>query len=85
MRGYFCHLAMTFPILFPYLKGFHLTLSSHLSNRDEEGWKIKDLEAIGHLEMLKERELVDEEAVEEQLQERGLMRKTHPKRIKLVA
>ena len=50
MRGYFCHLAMTYEILFPYLKGFHLTLCSHLPKRDEEGWKMSDLEWIGHMQ-----------------------------------
>jgi len=49
VRGYLCHLAMTYNIIFPYLKGFHLTLCSHLPNRDEEGWKVKELEWIGHL------------------------------------
>ena len=39
IRFFFCHLAMTYPILFPYLKGFHLTLCTHLSGRDKEGWK----------------------------------------------
>ena len=55
MRGYFCHLAMTFPILFPYLKGFHLTLSRHLPNRNDDGWKISELEYIGHMEELKQK------------------------------
>jgi len=50
IRGFLCHLAMTFNILFPYLKGFHLTLCAHLPQRDEEGWKRSDLEFIGFLE-----------------------------------
>jgi len=50
VRGFLCHLAMTYEILFPFLKGFHLALCSHLPNRDEEGWKVKDLEWIGFLE-----------------------------------
>ena len=37
IRGYLCHLVMTYPILFPYLKGFHLTLCAHLPGRDNEG------------------------------------------------
>lgn len=49
-RGFLCHLAMTFPILFPYLKGYHLTLSSHLPFRSEDGWKMKELEWIGEIE-----------------------------------
>ena len=37
-RGFLCHLAMVYDVIFPYLKGFHLVLASHLPNRDEEGW-----------------------------------------------
>ena len=40
---------MTYPIIFPYLKGFHLTMASHMPGRDNQGWKVADLEAIGHL------------------------------------
>ena len=50
IRVFLCHLAMVFDILFPYLKGFHLTLSQHLPKRDEEGWKLSELEWIAHLE-----------------------------------
>ena len=42
VRGFMCHLAMTYEILFPYLKGFHLTLSSYLPNRGEDGWTLAD-------------------------------------------
>lgn len=49
-RGFLCHLGMTYSILFPYLKGFHLALCQHLPLRDEEGWKIKELEWLGQLE-----------------------------------
>jgi len=44
IRGFLCHLAMTFEILFPYLKCFHLTLCSHLPQRDTAGWKRSDPE-----------------------------------------
>jgi len=50
IRGYLCHLAMTYEILFPYLKGFHLTLCSHLPKRSEEGWKMSDLEWLGFMQ-----------------------------------
>ena len=50
IRGYLCHLAMTFDIFFAYLKGFHLTLSQHLPERTDQGWKISDLEWIGYVE-----------------------------------
>ena len=45
---------MTYDSLFPFLKGFHLTLSSHLPNRNEAGWKIRELEGIAHLETTRE-------------------------------
>ena len=41
IRGFLIHLAMTYEVLFPYLKGFHLTLAQHLAQRDEEGWKLE--------------------------------------------
>lgn len=58
MRGYFCHLAMTYPLLFPYLKGFHLLLSSHQKRRNEDGWKISELEWIAELEVKVEKGLL---------------------------
>ena len=33
---------MTFEVIAPFLKGFHLTLCSHLSSRDDDGWKLPD-------------------------------------------
>ena len=50
IRGFLCHLGMTYDLLFPFLKGFHLTLCSFLPKRNDQGWKIKDLEWIGFLE-----------------------------------
>ena len=41
---------MTFDIFFAYLKGFHLTLCQHLPKRNEEGWKLTDLEWIAYVE-----------------------------------
>ena len=58
VRGFLCHLEMTYPTLFPYLKGFHLTLCAHLPGRDKEGWK-QALEHIGHFEVLREKGIVD--------------------------
>ena len=48
---------MSYPILFPYLKGFHLTLSSYLPNRYKEGWKEIDVEQLAIDEMLREKDL----------------------------
>ena len=41
---------MIYEVLFPFLKGFHLTLAKHLPQRNSEGWKMTDAEWIGHLE-----------------------------------
>jgi hypothetical protein len=41
-RGFLGHLSMTYEVLVPYLKGFHLTLASFLPKRDEEGWRMND-------------------------------------------
>ena len=62
IRGFLCHLAMTYDLLFPFLKGFHLTLCSFLPKRNEQGWKMKDLEWIGFLEVSRSTgKLTDEE------------------------
>ena len=84
MRGYLCHLAMTFPIIFPYLKGFHLTLASHLDNRDSGGWKINDLELLGHMEALKEKGLVSNVEVMENKKRSGFSHIRPPEKILLV-
>ena len=55
IRGFLCHLAMVYDAIFPYLKGFHLTLAQHLPKRNEEGWKLSELEWIGHIESKVER------------------------------
>lgn len=78
IRGFFCHLAMTFQILFPYLKGLHLTLSSHLKNRNEEGWKIKELEWLGLLHT----QVAEGKLSEEDLE--NLLREEDPKPPKLI-
>jgi hypothetical protein len=40
IRGFLCHLSMTYSIMTPYLKGFHLTLAAHHPQRDNQGWKL---------------------------------------------
>ena len=50
VRGFFCHLAMAYNIFYPFLRGFHLTLSRHLSQIDEYGWKLTDFQLIGYVE-----------------------------------
>lgn len=40
--GFLNHLAMTFEVFVPFLKGFYLTLNSWRSGRDAEDWKMPD-------------------------------------------
>jgi hypothetical protein len=42
VRGFLGHIRLTFELIVPYLKGFHLTLSAHLDQRDSEGWKMNN-------------------------------------------
>ena len=37
--GFLVHLSRTFPAMFPYLKGFYLSLNSWRKGRNDEGWK----------------------------------------------
>jgi hypothetical protein len=39
-RGFFIHLARTYPVITPYLKGTHLTLDGWRDNRDQDLWKL---------------------------------------------
>jgi len=65
VRGFLCHLALTFDLIFPFLKGFHLTLCRHLPKRNEEGWKINELEWIAYLEEAKSKGVMTKEEVKE--------------------
>jgi hypothetical protein len=40
--GFLCHLSMTYEQITPYLKGIYLTLSDHLPQQDDDGWKQTD-------------------------------------------
>jgi hypothetical protein len=42
VRGFLCHLSMTFDRITPLLKGLHLTLAAHVPGRDKGGWKLLD-------------------------------------------
>ena len=42
IRGFLCHSSMTFEVITPFLKGFHLSLCSHLPSRDDDGWKLPE-------------------------------------------
>jgi hypothetical protein len=34
--------SMTFEVITPFLKGFHLILAKHLPRRNEDGWKFSE-------------------------------------------
>jgi hypothetical protein len=44
IRGFLCHISMTYEIVTPYLKGIHLTLAAHHPQRNDQGWKLSPKE-----------------------------------------
>ena len=38
--GFLCHVSRTYPIIFPYLKGFYNTLNNWRRDQDGDGWKL---------------------------------------------
>jgi hypothetical protein len=71
IRGFLCHLAMTYDNITPFLKGLHLTLASFLPQRDSEGWKMSDRQWLKKLdEKLTEGKISKDEADEAVEQER---------------
>ena len=38
--GFLCHISRTYPMIFPYLKGFYNSLNNWRCDRNEDGWKI---------------------------------------------
>jgi hypothetical protein len=49
IRGFLGHIAMTYLIITPYLKGLHLTLASFHPGRNEFGWKLVPSEWSAYL------------------------------------
>jgi hypothetical protein len=63
IRGFLCHISMTFPIVTPYLKGFHLTLAAHHPGRNDAGWKMSNQEWSAYLhEAVEDGRLAEDEA-----------------------
>mmetsp|Transcript_1310 Transcript_1310/g.1889 ORF Transcript_1310/g.1889 Transcript_1310/m.1889 type:complete len:108 (+) Transcript_1310:1107-1430(+) len=83
-RGFFCLLAMTFPIIFPYLKGFHLVLSQHLPQRNEGGWKLSDLEWIAQVTSMLEKGKIDQDTADSLLHHSTGAPEKKPKRVLLL-
>jgi hypothetical protein len=49
VRGFLCHLSMTFEVITPFLKGFHLIIAKHLPRRDEDGWKFSEKRYLSYV------------------------------------
>ncbi len=45
-RGFLIHVARTYPVMTPYLKGLHQTIDGWRKDRDEGGWKRPKNEAM---------------------------------------
>jgi hypothetical protein len=58
IRGFLCHLSMTFEVITPFLKGFHLSLYSHLSSRNDGGCKLPDGAFVSYINEKRERGLM---------------------------
>jgi hypothetical protein len=43
------HLSMTFEVITPFLKGFHLILVKHLPRRDKNGWKCSEKSYLSYV------------------------------------
>ena len=60
VRGFLCHLSMTFEIITPFLKGFPLTLCAHLLLRNNNGWKLPDRAFMAYIHEKQDLGLLDE-------------------------
>jgi hypothetical protein len=63
VRGFLCHLSMTFEVITPFLKGFHLILAKHLPRRDDDGWKFSEKRYLSYVhQKLADEKITDLEA-----------------------
>jgi hypothetical protein len=63
IRGFLGHISMTYLMVTPYLKGFHLTLASHHPGQDKCGWKMLSKEWAAYLhEAVEGRKLSNDKA-----------------------
>ena len=61
-RGFMVYVTQPYPVLKPYLKGFHLSLETWRGGRDAEGWKLPPKQNVGKLRDLEyEREWLEEQ------------------------
>jgi hypothetical protein len=41
-QGFLVYVTGSYPLMVPYLKGFHLTIEMWCGGRDVDGWKLKE-------------------------------------------
>ena len=61
IRGFLCHMSMTYENIAPFLKGFHLTLCGHLSSRNQDGWRLPEKAFIAYVHELEEKNKITSE------------------------
>jgi hypothetical protein len=62
-RGFLVHLSMTFDMLTHHLKGFLLSLASHLPGRCDDGWKLNESEWLAYMSAKVEQGVMKHEEV----------------------
>jgi hypothetical protein len=83
-KGFLVHLSMTFDWLTHHLKGLHLSLADHLPGRDNEGWKLTEVELLSYLSFKVEKGLMTQEEVNDLIkQEDSKVVTPVPKTVKL--
>ena len=60
-RGFMVHVTQAYPMMKPYLKGFHLSLETWRGGRDEEGWKLSPRPRFGEDGDVPDRDVVEME------------------------
>jgi hypothetical protein len=84
IRGFLCHLSMTFEVITPFLKGFHLSLCSHLPSRNNDGWKLPDGGFVSSVNEKRERGLMTKDEARAALNPPNYDKIPIPKQIKPV-
>ena len=82
IRVFLWHLSMTFEVITPFLKGFHLSLCSHLPSRDDDGRKLPDGAFMAYVHEKQERGLLNEESARTSLNPPDYVYIPVPKRTK---
>jgi hypothetical protein len=82
VRGFLCHLSMTFEVITPFLKGFYLLLAKHLPRRDEDGWKFSEKGYLTYVHQYLAEGKVSESEAEAMIAAAGEEGQEHPQTLK---